>query len=59
MKRGLIVYPPKNLEVNMSHSKKEERSSKQRKDSQHSHGEEKAFVKIGEEIAKITKKYDE
>ena len=42
----------------MSQSRKEERNKKQRKDSQHSNGEDKVFVKMGEEIAKITKKYD-
>ena len=43
----------------MTHSKKEEkRNSNQKKNSQHSHGKNEVFVKMGEEIAKITKKYD-
>ncbi|WP_455660913.1 DUF6254 family protein [Pradoshia sp.] len=43
----------------MSHSKKEEeRHWKQRKEAQNPHGEVKNFKKLGEEIAQITKKYD-
>lgn len=44
----------------MSHSKKtEKRQWKQRKNTQHPHGQVKSYEKLGEEIAKITKKYDE
>lgn len=42
----------------MTHSKKEEKRNSNQKKKQHSHGENEVFVKMGEEIAKITKKYD-
>ena len=43
----------------MSFSKKDEQEYlKQKKDPKSSRGEAKAYVKMGEEVAKITKKYD-
>ena len=43
----------------MAHSKKEDkRNMNRKKNSQRSDGENEVFVKMGEEIAKITKKYD-
>ena len=43
----------------MTHSKKEDKRNKnQKKNSKNSHEDNEVFVKMGEEIAKITKKYD-
>lgn len=44
----------------MSHSqKKEERNRKQKKNSQHPQEEVNSYKKLGEEIAKITKIYED